>query len=1714
MTDFFKETFNSTYKDDYSDSDNYYRILFNAGRALQARELTQSQTIINKEMERFGRNIFKEGAIVNPGGVIISNFDFVKLASAPTNGPAFEGQTLTGGNDGVQAVVINYIAPSGSDPATLFVKYTDTSGGTSGTSPITFAPSESLTDGAETLTVQTTNTTANPAVGTATKVSNGAGDIFVAGHFVFVPAQTIVLSKYTRNPSAVVGFVITQDIVTEEDNTALYDNQGDVPNVTAPGGHRYRIRCTLTDQANVDSDKQFIMFARIVDGNVVEESTGINDYNKINDVLAVRTKEESGDYVVKPFRIAFDEDSDAGYLQIDVSPGTAYVNGYRADVQSKKTLRIPRPTDTTTRYNDVIPIKFGNYVEFSEQHGLPDLDTFELLNLYTDSNASGPTLGTARVKSIDQVGSNYRVYLFNVQVDAGQNIRNVKSIGEDSNTYFNIIREGGQTSIKEANTKSLLFPLPLERPSSIVDMDFFVQESFLTATNGSGQAVITTSDTFTNTNDWILAQANSDIDDTINISLSGDLKTATITNGPPTTIVDIYAYVNKNPGTARAKTLTLGEQTRTMDSDGAGLYYFDLRRADVFNIVGVWSGTDSTGEDLSSRFILDDGQREDRYDVGRLILKSGQTKPSGSVYAKYNYFTHGAGDYFSVNSYSSIDYDQIPTLRMNDGTVINLEDYVDFRSVKDSTGLGFDIVNPLPQNGQTLDINEIDYYNGRKDKLVITENGTLSVVQGSPALISEYPLTPNRSMELYRIDLNPNTLSTSDLDIQPIEYRHYTMSDIDDINTRLNKLEEATALSLLENETNTIIFFDAAGNARTKSGFFVDNFSDHSLSATYADDYRAAIDPTQQLVRPSFSEKNVRLIYDSAASTGTVRRGDFVYPTLYDRDGSYIIEQLETTGVENVNPFNVINYTGWMELSPAGDEWRDVINRPDEVRPGSTTIIPDNDARWRNWTWDWAGLIPQFERRSVGSRVTDIENAQANLRAGRNTWSSGLTSGPSRVTHTISSKSVIRERVGERIVELQTIPFIRSRMVYFKAEGLRPNTQHFAFFDGTSVASWVRSEATFIRYSDDDGITDYGNNNKSISAHPEGVTTLVSDGFGRINGSFWIPNTSSIRFRSGDREFKLLDITANLPSATSNASANYRARGTTVEKTAIYETTRTIQVRSSFIRNAGYTDPLAQTFYVPNKEGVFVQSIDLFFQTEDTSAPVTVQIRPVVNGVPSSDIILPGSIKTLNPSQVNVSIGSTYEDILNNATNFEFDELVYLTGETWYSIVVLANSTDYNLYVNTSGDFRFGSTTERSNNAYAGSLFKSQNGLTWTPSQKQDLMFRVKVAEFYNSYLNTQAGTQGAIAVFSNATLPKHELDNNPLSFDSGSSTVTVNHPNSGLEVGDIIDITGLDSATAYAGVLGSSLMGAKPVVAVDNTGYTFVADSSATSSGNSGGTGVLVQQKYMYDAMYLQLATLVPEGARMDTFAKFTTGTSLAGDNATASGTLQSNVKDGNWSPIPIGQTIEFEIPQMIGNTYSEGVLGSKSLDVKVDMYSDLATEFPGGEYPEMYVVAPVIDLQRSSMILVNNDIDKQDSAATNGYNVPLTFVNETSPNEGSSRAKHITSPITLVQDAVGINVIFDANRPSTAEILVYYRVSAQGEDLDTKDWTLATINGTLPTSDEVRDVFREYSYLIGGTEGTLDPFTQFQLKIVMNSTNTCKVPVIKSLRAIAMAV
>ena len=124
-TSFTKNIFASTYKDDWTDSANYHKILFNSGKALQARELTQLQTISQAEISRLGSHIFKQGAAVNPGGVTVNNaYEFIKLSGALPSGTV--GITFTASTGNIQFEVLEALDATDTDPATVYVKYVNT----------------------------------------------------------------------------------------------------------------------------------------------------------------------------------------------------------------------------------------------------------------------------------------------------------------------------------------------------------------------------------------------------------------------------------------------------------------------------------------------------------------------------------------------------------------------------------------------------------------------------------------------------------------------------------------------------------------------------------------------------------------------------------------------------------------------------------------------------------------------------------------------------------------------------------------------------------------------------------------------------------------------------------------------------------------------------------------------------------------------------------------------------------------------------------------------------------------------------------------------------------------------------------------------------------------------------------------------------------------------------------------------------------------------------------------------------------------------------------------------------------------------------------------------------------------------------------------------------------------------------------------------------
>ncbi len=520
-----KNVFNTSFKDDFADSAGFHKILFNSGKALQARELTQLQTILQNQVQRFGDNIFKEGAVVKPGGANLnSQYEFIKLNTTTNTLPADTStittnvnnkNIFTGNSSNIEIKVLQVVTATGSDPDTLYVQYLNTSA-TSGTSTPRLTPGETFDNGTTTLTVQSTNTLANPAVGVGVLATLASGIYYARGHFVFTEDQSKIISKYSDNKTTNLGFKAVEDIVTAIDDESLFDNQGAAPNLTAPGADRYRIKLTIAEESDITGDENFIHVATIKKGEIFSAISVNEAYNIPTDIVAKRIFENSGDYIVKPFTTKFELDSAITHLNLEVSSGVAVVDGYRASTTFPTTLRISKPTSTSTINNDVTPVDYGNAVIVNTNtsgatDGIPNLPggstPFAALDLKDAANYTGNTIGSARVKAINHFENKLKYHLFDVQMNAGKAFRNVKSIGTGTSEYFNVELENGKAVLKDPFSNTSLFPVSRPRPKAITDISFAVQRRFTVTANGSGQASISLSaggETFTNTSDWII----------------------------------------------------------------------------------------------------------------------------------------------------------------------------------------------------------------------------------------------------------------------------------------------------------------------------------------------------------------------------------------------------------------------------------------------------------------------------------------------------------------------------------------------------------------------------------------------------------------------------------------------------------------------------------------------------------------------------------------------------------------------------------------------------------------------------------------------------------------------------------------------------------------------------------------------------------------------------------------------------------------------------------------------------------------------------------------------------------------------------------------------------------------------------------------------------------------------------------------------------------
>ena len=794
-------------------------------------------------------------------------------------------------------------------------------------------------------------------------------------------------------------------------------------------------------------------------------------------------------------------------------------------------------------------------------------------------------------------------------------------------------------------------------------------------------------------------------------------------------------------------------------------------------------------------YSLDNGQRKQYYDIGRIIRKDISKIPSARLKIYFDYFSFESTDYgdiISASSYPKVLYgNKIPVYNNTRNTdVIDIRPRVsaydtssqispfDFSSRIFSASGSNSIQIISPNEDITFDY---DFYLPRIDKLVLDREGNFNLILGESREFPIEPIISSEVLDVATIVASPYVFDVNtDVDIVLTDHKRFTMKDIRGLEDRITNLEYYTSLSLLELQTKDLLIEDSDGLNRFKSGFFVDDFSTTLSSDIENINYRANI--SNSTLSPLKESERVYLTLYNDDSIKSISEIDLI-----DTDCSNLkitgeslslnytevnyVSQTFSSRITNINPFNVTTWQGSLELNPQFDSWTT------DNRRLSTSI------RSRNIQFIATRLKPNtrfnllFDSYNMTSNPTyvfpkllEIENVRGSFIAGETVYVNGgrakfrlCTPNHKEGRHNRPTRTYTNNPYNPQ-VGISTLYGPQSTLLNIDTASLQlDNISNFygnIRSGNTLVGQTSRAQATV----------------KNIR--------LVSDNSGTLIGSIFVQNNNRLRFSTGATPVDIIQSSAlGLPGENiSSANATFVSRGEFVPPPP----------------PPRRRDPLAQTFIVSEESGIFPSSVDVYFATKDASIPVTLEIREVVNGYPGGPEKVVGKLeKTLFPEDIVTSVNGS------SATRFTFDNLTKLEGGREYAIVLLSDSSDYNVWISRIGEEEISTINNPASSRVIinaqpslGSLFASQNGSTWTARQTDDLKFKLNRCKFSRS---------GGTAKLYNSKVvtssPENILPENPLFIGIGSTApndgyhILVTHPNHNMYSGvDKVIINGVIS--------------------------------------------------------------------------------------------------------------------------------------------------------------------------------------------------------------------------------------------------------------------------------------------------------------------------------
>lgn len=1793
------------YFDDYDVEKQFYRVMFKPGYAIQARELTQLQTMLQNQVEQFGDNIFKEGSIVKGCNFTeLDDLQFVKINDVITSGfnaTSYVSRTVTetingqeveldyvyelvGQSTGLRATIVQASVGFQTRPPdlnTFYINYTNTGSSAAsqfqagealvinlykfkvGTTTDALQPQQALTGISVSAGIST------PHVGKSFGIEAAPGIIFQKGHFIFTAQQRLVVEKYSdiANDKS-VGYLVNESLINSLQDSSLYDNANGSKNENAPGADRLKLAPVLTvqDTSTATANSDFFTLIRYQNGNAITVRD-VSQYNVLGEELAKRTYEESGNYILENFPLSTDDrGSDVNVL---VGTGVAYVKGYRVENSGERSFVIDQVSGTEETENQSVSMDYGNYLDITSFSGRLDLDHTDV----TLQNASSGVLGTAIATNITPT----KVYLSAVRMNGSADITTLDRI-TDGNGYVSV-----STRIQEASKRPLIFDTGLNSLFGTNDTLIPVRTQ-QAATHSNGTITLSANpgeDYNCDNNDILVVDSTSTQYPVLSKSTSLNNSQLDI-NISSSAATNVTVYYNKrligSSGGVDPYNKIVKEPYVKVNYV-ASTDQYSLGLPDVYKIQSI---VDGSGEDYTNSFRLKPNQKDTYYDLSYMEYIEGRPKPANGVLTiKMSVFqpSTSSGEYFfTINSYpNTLNRYEIPTYVSSSGREFNLRECFDFRPYVDidhSSGSAIyddvtanaaeTITTPVGSNSITFaDLGvpllpaasqaittDIVFYLSRIDTIVCDSYGEISLIKGEEDRYAVPPKISTDQLAIANVQIpgfpalskkQADVLRKQDYAIKPkgTGVRNYTMKDLHSLEKKIDNMAYYISLNQLESDTSNLIIRDENGLSRFKNGFIVDPFNNLSLGDVNNPKFNAAVPFNQKILTPSLKTFPLDLKYESSTSASVFPNTDAGKVATIGRNSNVdIISQPYASNYRNCVS-NFYKYVGDGVISPPYDAAYDTTVNPASIDIDLTTPFED-----------FVDSIQEFiPMTDVSSEVIFERDRGRRGRRGRGrrfvaggVETTTITTRTSEIN--IDNSNIEIDNIGEFVSDFRFQPYMAGRDIKVYMSGLRPNQRHYFFFDGVDVNTHVAPGS--VTANSVDAVQRYGDKGSAVSTDANGVLRAV----------FSLPPET---FFVGDRVLEIVDVNtyANIDSAsTSKGFVTYRAYNFSVEKTSLTTSTRaptfdvnTTTTTRNVARRIRGRDPLAQTFFIKKGMGagsnsVYLSEIDVYFKRKPSTTEtndnanaslngVTVQIREVVNGYPTNQI-LPFSAVHKLPAAVNISENAS------SATTFSFEAPVRLDVEKEYAVVVQPDASDPNYLIYTSKvggvDLTPGSTqgSAITQDWGDGVLFTSTNNSAWKSYQDEDIKFTLRRHNF-NSSTGSVVMTNNDNEFFTVDNLTGRFTPGETIYQEKSSSPSTV-----GATQGSAI-ITGSNLDTIHAAdefvkiTSGSSneFVAVLQILSVDSpTQLTLVAPWGFADASTASMLPVVAGTLNYYNLrnpfeMHL-------EGSSASTAKAFASSSLIKGlDSAStanvvsvdninlsyvqpmimkASDNTSKTSLSGTFVPID-NVNITYNTPMRFNdnNYFSEEgvVLYSKSND-------------PGGSKPFRVNVAldngsnvtstPFVDIEASKLI---------------AYQYKIT-------NDASTTARYISKTIELAEslDAEDFHLTLTGYRPTGTDIKCYIKPQNgyDNDDFDSIPWIELELFegvGVFSTVSNIND-YREFKFRVananktGGfvssaltytsNSGVFEGFKRFAVRIDMLSPNIHNAPTLKDYRGIAL--